>query len=133
MKMTLKQANAIEQALFNTNGQIKSMAELMAAAPMAGEGRDVPTWTGGKISWDALVELEPDLGAMLEVARTLQPGGRRWCSNEIWGAVLKPRLLQLVGWSCLRRNPALRSHEAYSTAYRRIYDALPACYGCSCL
>lgn len=133
MKMTIKQASAIERAFFNTDGESRSMAELMAASPLSGTGQDVPPWTGGEISWDELVDLEPDLDQMLEVARTLQPGGRRWCSNEIWGAVLKPRLLQLVGWSCLRRNPALRSHEAYSTAYHRIYDALPACYGCSCL
>mgnify|MGYP000961147302 CR=1 FL=1 len=133
MKMTIKQASAIERAFFNTDGESRSMAELMAASPLSGFGQDVPPWTGGEISGDELVELEPDLDQMLEVARLLQPEGRRFCANEIWGAVLKPRLLQLVGWSCLRRNPALRSSAAYSTAYRRIYDALPACYGCSCL
>ncbi len=108
------------------------------------------------LSWERLVELEPELAKLereVQAYRKLDRLQRqilalpvdlpleafRWaattCANAIWYGYggypgIKPRLLGLVGWHA--RNPALRSSAAYDLAYRRLYDGLPGCRNCPC-
>lgn len=87
----------------------------------------IPTWKGGAISWSELVFLEPQLKTFLDVIKALAPPTKApWCSNKAWYDIFKPRMKNLVGWSCTRKNPALRSSQAYETAYKTLYHSLPA-------
>lgn len=95
-----------------------------------------------RLTWGRLVRLEPRLAAVLVDAEAVDPGDdKRFCANRVWygrqaEGGLRGRLYRLVGWG--RRgqpgvSPALATSEAYDVAYRRVYDALPACRECGCL
>lgn len=91
-------------------------------------------------TWAQLVELEPQLQALLDEATTTDGSGEHFCANRVWyGSArnrngLKERLCRLVGWDIRRRGgPVLLSSEAaYDVAYETIYDALPDCRECGC-
>ena len=44
----------------------------------------------------------------------------------------KPRMVELVGMCARSDDPALRTSDAYDTAYRRLYELLPNCRQCLC-
>lgn len=94
----------------------------------------VPPWEGDNISWDELTALEPKLKTMLTIILALAPNpSESWCANKVWYDVFKPRMKNLVGWTCFRKNPALRSSQAYDVAYEKLYGLLPACRDCGCV
>ena len=131
MCSTIAEANRIERDLAPTGFRVFSMADLIANKP---KDDGLPPWNGGAVAWDDLVTMEPQLKAMWEAIRLLRRPKRpaSFCANHLWYDVFKPRLTQLVGWSCRRKNPALRSSEAWDTAYRKLYDVLPDCRDCGC-
>lgn len=91
-----------------------------------------PEWKGGLVTWEQVSDLVPELKLMLKLAKSIRRPKGPWCSNNMWYAIFKPRLCELVGDGCPRKNPMLRSSEAYDIAYKTIYDALPPCRDCLC-
>jgi hypothetical protein len=85
-----------------------------------------------KARFEVLCEKEPYLATLLAQARAVHDDTSKpsFCANHVWVDVLKPQLLELVGWEA--RNPELRTSEAYDLAYDVIYEALPACRNCGC-
>jgi hypothetical protein len=89
--------------------------------------------------WADMVEVEPRLQELFDEAAAIKDDRRKpaFCANAHWygygsraGKGLKPRMMPLVGWHA--SDPRLRSMEAYSEAYDRIYSALPDCRNCMC-
>jgi hypothetical protein len=87
-----------------------------------------------RLTWAAMVELEPMLGELLREVKAIRaPEGERFCANEVWYGYnghpgIKPRLCELVGWDA--KHPALRTIQAYDLAYDYLYDRLPDCRDC---
>jgi len=107
------------------------------------------------ITWDELVEAEPKLAeleteilAIAELDRLARESGQAvragsavliapdcFCANSTffgdagWEGFDR-RLDRLVGWDA--RNKALRTVEAYDTAFWHLYDLLPDCRNCGC-
>ncbi len=91
-----------------------------------------------EISWAKLVEHEPKLKDLYEEARSIKPEpGEVYCANFTWyspeGRNMKKRMMKLVGIMRSGGPGILRTSEAYDLAYKKIYNALPACRGCGCL
>ena len=87
-----------------------------------------------KLRWEDLIDAEPELLQLLALAKTegkLTKTWPRYCANQRWGQLIKPRLRGLVGLNA--RVPELRSIQAYDLAHDTIYKKLPNCRGCSCL
>ena len=133
MRAEIKAAIAAENAL-NAEARPFFSREAQDIDPAQFKKSDVPRWDGGDISWDELVDLEPDLHWMLEAIRLIRrpKAPASFCANRLWYGVFKQRLMQMVGWSCRRKNAALRSSAAYDCAYHKLYDALPDCRNCGC-
>ncbi|BAH74204.1 hypothetical protein [Solidesulfovibrio magneticus] len=133
MPTTILQANVIERALNEAARPFFSHTS-RDIDPTKFKKSDVPHWEGGAISWEELVEIEPDLRWMLQAIKLIRrpKAPASFCANRIWYCCFKPRLLQLVGHSCRRKNSALRSSAAYDTAYQKLYNALPDCRNCGC-
>lgn len=94
---------------------------------------------GATPTWQDLVDREPELASLLELARTPPAAGecpaRRWDVTAHRGIPLRERLRYLVGWA--RTNPrgedVLYSAVSHELAAATIQAALPACLpGCSC-
>lgn len=95
-------------------------------------------------TWQKLTELEPRLVGVLHEAQAVtdDPGKPSFCANRVWYGYdepgpgprgLKGKISALVGWhSTNPEHPVLGSEEAYSIAYRTVYDALPDCRNCFC-
>ncbi len=82
------------------------------------------------MTFKELVAVEPQLGELYQEARQVRHRGKDFCANSIWYTCFKPRLVLLVGHKA--KHPQLRTAEAYDTAYRTIYGALPNCRSCIC-
>ena len=92
------------------------------------------------ITWKELIALEPRLLALYKEAKTISDDKPTpsFCPNRVWygrghEAGLKEKLCSLVGHHATESNRRLRTSRAYDVAYRKVYDALPACRHCSCL
>lgn len=94
-----------------------------------------------RLPFTRLLELEPRLGELLKEAQAVRDDGTGdyFCANQAffaWGERapgFKARLIRLVGWWLEGGHPDLATSEAYDTAHRAIYDALPPCRGrCGC-
>lgn len=89
--------------------------------------------------WQLLVEHEPGLVHLLATARAVKPGDDpHFCANEVWygygrhrGNGIKGKLVELVGFH-RHGHRILGTQQAYDTAYKVIYEALPDCRDCSC-
>lgn len=101
--------------------------------------------SGGHVATDfvELVRLEPRLGKLLAQCRAAAPPTNEdddtedcdaddatWCFEDFFFVVIKPQLLDLVGWLRAEGPPLLRSERAYLIAYRTLYGALP--WTCEC-
>lgn len=77
------------------------------------------------MTWEQMIELEPELLELYNLAKSIKRTPN-FCANQIWYGPngLKSRMMQLVGWDA---DGVLGTCEAYDTAYRKIYDALPRC------
>lgn len=86
------------------------------------------------LTWEDLVAREPHLADLLERVSGIRDTGETpsFCANHLWLEVFRPELFDLVGWLASRKDGVLRSSAAYDVAYKRIYNALPACRDCSC-
>ena len=51
------------------------------------------------LTFDALTDLEPRLGALERLCRLAAPAAHGDPDYEVWGRAVKPLLLPLVGWS----------------------------------
>lgn len=113
----------------HTEYKMYTLGELLDMQP---PGDGTPEWKGGRVTWEQVADLVPDLKLMLKLAKSIRRPKGSWCSNRMWYAIFKPRLQELVGDGCPRKNPMLRSSEAYDVAYNTIYNALPPCRDCFC-
>ena len=117
---------------------------MLAASERPREGR--PLMIANKLTWEILVQNEPGLKVLLADAELIQDDLTtvNFCANAAWYGYsghpgLKPRLLRLVGWRRIDlddqsdEEQLIRSQQAYSLAYHRIYDVLPNCRNCGCL
>lgn len=86
-----------------------------------------------KLTWNKIIKYEPRLLDLYKRAKNIKDDNTSatFCQLEIWYAEFKPALLYLVGWSA--KNLAVKSSEAYDTAYHKVLDAIPPCRGdCMC-
>lgn len=93
-----------------------------------------------QITWKKMVELEPELGELLERIQRFVPG-KNYCRNRTWYGHwirneripgFKAHMKSLVGFCSYHKNdPILGSEMAYRIAYRKLYDSLPPCK-CGC-
>lgn len=104
------------------------------SSPVRGGARpSVPTRGILRVTWARLTSLEPRLLVLLDEARQPDPGGRRFCANLRWYRLLKPALVNMIGWDAWTSQAAeLKTREAYDLAYDTLYDALPPCRDCGC-
>ncbi len=95
-----------------------------------------------ELSWNKLVEIEPELGELLNQIRAIKddPEKPSFCANWEWYGVIrtsdltfKETMTRLVGWKAVKQDPILRSEQAYNLAYKTLYAALPDCRNCNCL
>jgi hypothetical protein len=87
-----------------------------------------------KKMWWAMCQAWPPIHALWKAAASYRKYARRspgeFCANAIWYSDLKPRLVEMVGYSVMERKnvpDVLKSTKAYDVAYDRIYHALPDC------
>ena len=91
-----------------------------------------------RVTWGAVVALEPRLGALLREIRAVRRVGERFCANARWygyGGIehgFKDRMSRLVGWERRCGPPLLTTQRAYDVAYDTLYRALPDCRRCGC-
>lgn len=73
--------------------------------------------------WEQMILIEPRLLELYNEARRVKRTSSH-CANQGWYGPggLKSRMVELVGWDV---DGVLGTCEAYDTAYRKIYDALP--------
>jgi hypothetical protein len=89
-------------------------------------------------TWGDLVAREPRLGELLAAIRAMPRDDPHFCGVRAWfgpkyrGDGLKAKMVALVGWHAENDDPVLSSSEAYQTAYRKVYGALPPCGDCPC-
>jgi|SRR5215210_1473706 len=69
-----------------------------------------------ELSWELILEEEPEIGRIFDELRRIKPKHKRWKRHP------KMRLAKLVGWRA--RNPRLRSQEAYKMVMGRMWDLL---------
>jgi hypothetical protein len=93
------------------------------------------------VAWRELIKLEPRLKELYEEISAIKDhGGEAFCANAVWYGYgsyredggFKSRLSQLVGWHAGRVDKRLKSMDAYSIAYDKLYNALPNCRNCNC-
>lgn len=84
-----------------------------------------------------LCQIEPRLKELYERAKAVKddPASSWFCPQSVWGGYtgLRAEMTALVGWHAKTQNPMLRTCEAYMSAYRVIYGALPRCRNCTCI
>jgi hypothetical protein len=82
-----------------------------------------------------LVAQEPQIQRLLDEAAAVRddPEKECFCANILFSTLFKPRLLRLVGWNRVERDPVLSTSLAYDLAFDAIYDRLPSCRNCLCL
>lgn len=85
------------------------------------------------MTFDEMMQLEPELQELRDdIAAVEDDEANSWfCANRLWMRRFKPRLIELVG--SLARVEELRTSEAYSLAYRELYQRLPNCRNCLCI
>jgi hypothetical protein len=99
-------------------------------APVAEESRTpLPHVSGAQrpegVTWGQLVDLEPELGAMLRRARMAGAGCRTYADVERAFSPVRNELAGLIGFAGKhRRHPVLGSVGAYEAAYQKLYDAV---------
>ncbi|WP_163337924.1 hypothetical protein [Desulfopila sp. IMCC35008] len=82
-----------------------------------------------------IFNLEPRLKQLEDDIQAVDSDVPNFCANHLWyrtldGPNFKARMGQLVGW--FSDNPALQSHDTYSTVYHYLYKQLPHCKDCGC-
>jgi hypothetical protein len=77
-----------------------------------------------EMSFDEMAKLEPSLAKLKDEALSFMANtpGTYWQRSRKWYQELKPRFKELVGF--MAESPALRSCEAYETAYRTFVEIL---------
>jgi anti-anti-sigma factor len=100
------------------------------SGPVAEESRTpLPHVSDGQraegVTWGQLVDLEPELGAMLRGARMAGAGCRTYADVERAFSPVRNELAGLIGFTGKhRRHPVLGSVGAYEAAYQKLYDAV---------
>jgi hypothetical protein len=72
------------------------------------------------MTWEELVAIEPRLAELRADAAASRRAGQ--CSNNVWYAKFRPRLVRLAGFGA--EKPELRNSNYYDTAYDAVYAAL---------
>jgi hypothetical protein len=92
------------------------------------------------MTWSQMVAVEPALGSLLAEIRKVKDDKTKpaFCANAWWYGYgsradcgFKARFIYLVGFHATKKE--LRTMEAYSFAYNKLYSALPDCRNCQCL
>ena len=92
------------------------------------------TDTNGKITWERIVQVCPELGRMRDEASKVDGSDWRFCASEVWANDFKPWLVLLVGYDAPANVPEwMATHTAYEIAYSTVYNELPDCRMCGCM
>lgn len=77
------------------------------------------------MTWEQLTKMEPRLQKLYDRAKGHKPT-KGFCAHRAWYGRdgLKAQMLELVGYGA---PGALGTPDAYETAYKKIYNALPSC------
>lgn len=85
-----------------------------------------------KLTFKQLTEIEPRLQNLFDEASKYRPNRARFCANDVWFTIFKPKVIRLVGFYATKQDEVLGTSEAFDVACKTIYDALPSCGECSC-
>ena len=116
------------------------MASTVAISQSIASTRSTDPTPARTITWERLIELEPRLADLYRRAKNVRDDKRRrpFCANRVWKGrghklSFRDEVTRLVGHWAETEHEELKTSLAYTTAYQRIYDALPPCRNCACL
>jgi hypothetical protein len=92
------------------------------------------------ITWRDAIKIEPRLLQLYRQIRAVKDDLdlTHFCANAVWYGHnghpgFKRHMCDLVGFQAESDDPRIRTMQAYSMVYDKLYGALPDCRNCGCL